>query len=1769
MSGGGGSAYHPGSRGFSSLRAYPQPAGGFLVECLTCGLIVKSNQESIIAHLLTHEIPPSAEEMQAGAESGKWPNILSAQSPSVVLTPPLLTGDPVYSEKKEDINEGAYQCKHCLATYLNKQGFKSHMRRAKHPGKPAEGLSTVRALALNGIIRFVDTSLERYTAAWGYIAAKHILSVEGNEPVAQNNVQPTNRVADAKAPDSAPKVKAPTLQQHKSEPVRSQEDVKASSSEIRLAPEVKVIEPSDARPVPILQAVMSSDRYSDIDLGDFVFAADSKNNDWSFREAAMKIKLPPHLHADGKSHYFITKYLKGEAFFSQVNICSDASIRDTFEAVKLERSPTELQNRLFMRPEDAQSFCREADSNLMSMLPNDRADARVITSELREKRPMVAYHEKLKRVAGKTLNAYSYTLVKFMNLLLRKHNLTARLSAAGQDVNQLDAKSIITGSLIWVLKLPSVTATTVLKQFIAGCGIGQVGQIGTSNPSWYFNRPGSIAKRLSHLLRFAQYAIIANTRHNAQRTAKENEAVAKSLQQSSFLNGLRDTIATLRHHEAQTMHQQEGARPEIDENGNHNARMSDGSIVTRHDMANAADSLFETARSTVTRLIITQLAACPAITDSVLDQCADTYHRSPFREGMGRTDKIQVVIETMLEHKLHQPLRYDHITRGNGDTERFIIMNSWWNNPLLNALQNREGFVDANLDAWGSLIALLHMTNGTPPRPEDYCLFDAPLLKIGGNGKIVWNLDVTKTSAKIASANFSMSDACSPLVLLYLRLFQSPSSPATLNHFSFKTCLTLRLSAAFGRQMLCEEEYRKVAAIFATFLAQDAMKDPSQASGLTLLTKILQELMGHTDNTHLSSSYVGSIISPITSEAWRRFVLLQKPDSIDPVGISKFREDFSTTFASQINQGIAKLTANLNGEKKREMEAFLRGCADLQTQKVIAYFPCGWGKKTGAEFMGSLARDTDLKMKVLHVVPNNFLAREQAQPGFAANLLGVRAVAWTDRLSMDSVGDEIDVVTVNFEQVMSDNFQKFYNQGRSFLCVIFDEAHEILEGWNWRPAVRRAAMVLSAGGTVPIRYLTGSMPLAQRHVLKALLPHHTPPQEFGGHYGVVDETKAILVEKCSSESDMLQRTIATAKKHLETYPRSKVFVTCMDYAQVDKYVREVTGQLGSHTKVATLSKRGASYCDLWMDAENTGCRILIGTSLGNTGITCVACDLVIGPGLRSTAQLLQAEGRAGRGVAGNGRPIAKFVLFHCREYVTRKFGARDGGVWLRHQAAALAGVVDQAAWQAASELYGPDSIERLVGAKNCFRVHLAWRLDKKRIRPCQICNNCTNGNESPSDSNVAQPSHDPLITHVDEKTWQVVRDGFLRLQARCAYCSEAECKVIQCSRSRHAQKDASLWRCCVCCFPPATHSTVRFCERIKPSMNGVKCDLCPQCFIPLENLAKFYGPMRQYTSRELHSTRLGDELAPTVHATHCAGKTQVARDRIRNAISSVVAFGPTHTLKALGFDLTLTPAARAQKLWVDLQKGQFPHTVPLLAASMRFLPNHPPVNSKVGAILKRDLSGNHPSVPSKKAKSNVEPNLNGSGDHKSSDKRCAAVMEQSEPGPEEVPDVRDKHVAGEQPIAKKHRVDSNELPPVVDITTISECLRQVFKRKQFRSNQLEAVTSILSGQNVLLVKRTGGGKSLTYQLPGVIPGRAPGIIVCPLLSLSTNQIYQLRETYNINAESLTSETKISRVDGLFDDLKAGAVRLLYTTPEQLAKSSVQRRFSDVKIGYAM
>ena len=102
----------------------------------------------------------------------------------------------------------------------------------------------------------------------------------------------------------------------------------------------------------------------------------------------------------------------------------------------------------------------------------------------------------------------------------------------------------------------------------------------------------------------------------------------------------------------------------------------------------------------------------------------------------------------------------------------------------------------------------------------------------------------------------------------------------------------------------------------------------------------------------------------------------------------------------------------------------------------------------------------------------------------------------------------------------------------------------------------------------------------------------------------------------------------------------------------------------------------------------------------------------------------------------------------------------------------------------------------------------------------------------------------------------------------------------------------------------------------------------------------------------------------------------------------------------------------------------------------------------------------------------------------------------------------------------------------------------------FRPGQREAIETLLDRGRLLLVAPTGGGKSLTYQLPASLL-RGTSLVVSPLVALMQDQVEALGAR-GVAATFLASTLDAGEMRGRMARIAAGAYRLVYVAPERLA-----------------
>ncbi|MFM9800321.1 ATP-dependent DNA helicase RecQ [Aeromonas dhakensis] len=125
-------------------------------------------------------------------------------------------------------------------------------------------------------------------------------------------------------------------------------------------------------------------------------------------------------------------------------------------------------------------------------------------------------------------------------------------------------------------------------------------------------------------------------------------------------------------------------------------------------------------------------------------------------------------------------------------------------------------------------------------------------------------------------------------------------------------------------------------------------------------------------------------------------------------------------------------------------------------------------------------------------------------------------------------------------------------------------------------------------------------------------------------------------------------------------------------------------------------------------------------------------------------------------------------------------------------------------------------------------------------------------------------------------------------------------------------------------------------------------------------------------------------------------------------------------------------------------------------------------------------------------------------------------------------------------------------------------LQAVFGYQQFRPGQLEIIEQIVAGRDALVLKPTGGGKSLCYQIPALLrPGL--GVVVSPLISLMKDQVDSLRAN-GVAAVYINSALSREEMIQNFAAMRRGEIKIVYVSPERLLQHEFMDRLAELPLG---
>ena len=133
------------------------------------------------------------------------------------------------------------------------------------------------------------------------------------------------------------------------------------------------------------------------------------------------------------------------------------------------------------------------------------------------------------------------------------------------------------------------------------------------------------------------------------------------------------------------------------------------------------------------------------------------------------------------------------------------------------------------------------------------------------------------------------------------------------------------------------------------------------------------------------------------------------------------------------------------------------------------------------------------------------------------------------------------------------------------------------------------------------------------------------------------------------------------------------------------------------------------------------------------------------------------------------------------------------------------------------------------------------------------------------------------------------------------------------------------------------------------------------------------------------------------------------------------------------------------------------------------------------------------------------------------------------------------------------------------MTSYQDILRQYWGYDDFRGIQREIIESIGSGHDTLGLMPTGGGKSITFQVPA-LSKEGTCIVITPLIALMKDQVENLRRR-GIRAAAIYSGLTREEIVITLENCIFGAVKILYVSPERLSSERFQTKLRHMHVSF--
>ncbi len=129
----------------------------------------------------------------------------------------------------------------------------------------------------------------------------------------------------------------------------------------------------------------------------------------------------------------------------------------------------------------------------------------------------------------------------------------------------------------------------------------------------------------------------------------------------------------------------------------------------------------------------------------------------------------------------------------------------------------------------------------------------------------------------------------------------------------------------------------------------------------------------------------------------------------------------------------------------------------------------------------------------------------------------------------------------------------------------------------------------------------------------------------------------------------------------------------------------------------------------------------------------------------------------------------------------------------------------------------------------------------------------------------------------------------------------------------------------------------------------------------------------------------------------------------------------------------------------------------------------------------------------------------------------------------------------------------------------SSILKKYWGYDDFRGIQRDIIESIGHGKDTLGLMPTGGGKSITFQVPALAK-EGVCIVITPLIALMKDQVHHLHQL-GIRAAALYSGQSHDEMLRILENCIFGGIRLLYISPERLSSSLFQTKLRHMSVSF--